>query len=103
MLAVAGQFRLPSLLAQFNKAAYQSVWALIDHNYKTGNFGPIADHFDPVKAYEVQGNPPVIPAWVRGLVFGSLGLFIYANIRRLDNRGIVAFVAITVTIFFLWS
>src|SRR5581483_3229551 len=30
MLAVAGPFGLPSLLAQFNKASYQSVWALLD-------------------------------------------------------------------------
>ncbi len=103
LLAVAGPFGMPSLLAQFNKASYQSVWALIDRNYKTGNFGPIADHFDPAKAYELQGNPPVVPAWLRGLVFGAIGLTIYATTRRRDNRGMAAFVAITVTIFFLWS
>jgi glycosyl transferase family 87 len=103
LLAVAGPFGQPSLLAQFNKASYQSVWALIDHNYKTGNFGPIADHFDPAKAYDLQGNAPVIPAWLRALVFGAIGLFVYARTRRQDHRGIVAFVAITVTIFFLWS
>ncbi len=103
MLAVAGPFGLPSLLAQFNKASYQSVWALLDHNYKTGNFGPLADHFDPAKAYALLGNPPVIPAVLRGLVFAALGLFLYARTRRDDDRGIVAFIAITVTVFFLWS
>ncbi len=103
ILAVAGPFGLPSLLAQFNKASYQSPWALIDRNYKTGNFGPIADHIDPAKAYDLQGNPPVIPWWLRLAVFSAIGGFVYASTRRYDERGIVAFVAITVTIFFLWS
>jgi hypothetical protein len=103
MLLVAGPFGIPSITAQFNKASYQSVWALIDRNYKTGNFGPIADHFDAAKAYDLLGNPAVIPWWLRGAVFGAIGLYIYATTRRFDNRGLVAFIAITVTIFFLWS
>ncbi len=103
MLAVAGPFGMPSILAQFNKASYQSPWALLDHNYRTGNFGPIIDHFDPAKAYEPLGNPAVISWWLRSAVFGICGLLVYANTRRRDDRGIVALVAITVTIFFLWS
>ncbi len=103
LLAIAGPFGMPSLLAQFNKASYQSPWALIDGNYRTGNFGPIADHFDPLKAYDLQGNPPVIPPWLRTIMFGAIGLFVFANTQRRDERGIVAFVAITVAVFFLWS
>jgi hypothetical protein len=103
LLAVAGPFGMPSILAQFNKASYQSAWALLDHNYKTGNFGPVVDHFDPAKAYEPLGNPAVIPWWLRSAVFGALSLLVYARTRRRDGKGIVAFVAITVTIFFLWS
>ncbi len=103
LLAVAGPFGLPSLLAQFNKASYQSPWALLDQNYKTGNFGPISDHFDPAKAYEPLGNPPVIPSWLRSIIFGAIGFAVYARTRRWDDRGLIAFIGITVTLFFLWS
>ncbi len=103
MLAIAGPFGIPSLMAQFNKASYQSVWALLDRNYKTGNFGPMIEHFDPAQAYAPLGNPAVIPWWLRGIIFGAIGLFVYARTRRYDNRGLVAFIAITITLFFLWS
>lgn len=103
LLAVGGRFGVPSLVAQFNKASYESVWALIDHNYKTGNFGPISDHFDPARAYDLQGNPAVLPAWLRAIVFGAIGVFVFIRTRRFDGRGILAFAAITVTIFFLWA
>lgn len=103
MLLYGGRFGLPSLSAQFNKASYQTVWALIDGNYRTGNFGPIADHFVPEKATELLGNPSRVPWWLRGLIFGAIGLFIYARTRRFDERGLVAFVSVTVIVFFLWS
>lgn len=103
MLLIAGPFGLPSLMVQFNKASYETVWALLDHNYTTGNFGPVSDHFDPAKAYILLGNPAVIPWWLRGAFFGVIGLFVYIRTRRRDAKGIVAFVAITITLFFLWS
>ncbi len=103
LLAIGGLFGVASLTAQFNKASYESVWALIDHNYKTGNFGPLSDHFDPVKAAELQGNPAVIPSWLRVVVFGAIGLFIFVQTRRFDDQAVLAFAAITITLFFLWA
>jgi hypothetical protein len=97
----------PSLTAQFNKASYQTVWALIDGNYRTGNFGTSAERLDPANAYVVQGNPSVIPGWLRLGVAAAFGIFIYARTRRFDDKGLVAFVAIALLIFFLqaqgWS
>jgi len=96
-----------SLTAQFGKASYQTVWALIDDNYRTGNFGTVEDHFDPEFTNEIQGNDPVIPSIVRLALAGAIGLFVFVRTRRFDDRGLVAFVAITVLIFFLqaqgWS
>ncbi len=98
---------LPSLTAQFNKASYQTVWALIDGNYRTGNFGPLEDRLDPAKANLVQGNPSRIPGWLRLGIAAAIGLFVFMRARRFDDRGLVAFVAITLLIFFLqaqgWS
>lgn len=97
----------PSLTAQFNKASYQTIWALIDGNYQTGNFGAASERLDPANAYIVQGNPSVIPGWLRLALAAALGAFIFARIRRFDNKGLVAFVTITLLIFFLqaqgWS
>ncbi len=94
---------LPSLTAQFGKASYETVWALLDGNFRTGNFGTVADHLNPAAASVLQGNPAVIPGVVRLIVAVAVGLFVYARVRRFDHRGLVAFVAITVFIFFLQS
>jgi hypothetical protein len=97
----------PSLTAQFNKASYQTVWALIDGNYRTGNFGAAEDRLDPTNAYVVQGKPSAIPGWLRLGVAAAIGAFVYARTRRFDDKGLVAFVTITLLIFFLqaqgWS
>jgi len=103
LLMLALPFGLPSLLAQFNKASYQSLWALIDHNYRTGTFGLISDHFDPSTAYLLIGNPPVVPLWLRTLIFGLISLFIYSRTRRYDPISLIAFITLTITLFFLWS
>ncbi len=97
----------PSLSAQFGKASYQTVWALIDGNYRTGNFGPIADRLDPARSGDLIGNPPVIPGILRLAVAAGIGFFIFLRVRRTDPQGLTAFVAITLLIFFLqaqgWS
>ncbi len=94
---------LASLNAQFNKASYQTVWALIDGNYRTGNFGSAFERLDPANAYKLEGNPPVVPGLVRLGIAALIGLFVYARTRRFDARGLVAFAAITLLIFFIQS
>jgi len=96
-----------SLTAQFSKASYQSVWALIDGNYTTGNFGTVESHYDAEAANDLLGEPAVIPAWVRLGIAGVIGLLVFVTTRRTDDKGLVAFTAITLLIFFLqaqgWS
>ncbi|MEZ4667338.1 MAG: glycosyltransferase family 87 protein [Anaerolineae bacterium] len=98
---------LPSLTAQFNKASYQTVWALLDGNYRTGNFGPLEDRLDPDRATVVQGNPPRVPSMMRLGIAVLIGMFVFARTRRFDDKGLVAFVGISLVIFFLqaqgWS
>ncbi len=98
---------MPSLTAQFSKASYQTVWALLDGNYRTGNFGPMEDRFDPARANILQGNPARIPGWLRLGVAAGFGLFVFLRTRRFDHKGFVAFATITLLIFFLqaqgWS
>ncbi len=98
---------LPSLTAQFNKASYETVWALIDGNYTTGNFGPPQERLDPINATHLEGKPAVIPGVVRLGAAALIGLFVFWRTRRFDERGLVSFVTITLLIFFIqaqgWS
>ncbi len=101
------EMTLPSLTAQFNKSSYQTIWALIDGNTGTGVFGDIVRRLDPAMASVSLGNPAVIPGFIRLAVAGAVGLFVYIRTRRFDGKGLVAFVGITLLIFFLqaqgWS
>jgi hypothetical protein len=107
LIAQNSDMALASLYAQFGKASYQTVWALVDGNYRTGIFGSVQEHFDPANATIIRGNPPVVPGVVRLAVAGAIGLFVYARTRRFDDKGLVAFVGITLLLFFLqaqgWS
>ncbi len=98
---------MPSVTAQFSKASYQTVWALIDGNYKTGNFGPLEDRLDPAMASVTLGNPAKIPSWLRLGAALMVGAFVFMRTRRFDAKGLVAFVGISLLIFFLqaqgWS
>jgi hypothetical protein len=105
--SLGGEFGVASLISQWNKPSYETVWALIDQNYRTGIFGSVENHLSAANAYNpgslVSSNPAVIPSWLRIIVFGAIGLFVFAQTRRFDNRGMVAFASITVTLFFLWA
>ncbi len=98
---------LPSLTAQFSKASYETVWALIDGNYSTGNFGTPQERLDPANAAKLEGNPAVIPGAIRLGAAALIGLFVFWRTRRFDERGLVEFVTITLLTFFLqaqgWS
>ncbi len=94
-----------SLLSQAGKSSYQTVWALLDGNDTTGNFGPLIDHFDPAKATQPVNNPARIPSWLTILPFAGLGLFWLTRPRRLPdiNLDALVFTALTFVVFFLWS
>lgn len=103
LVAWGGRMGSASLLAQFNKASYQSVWALIDGNMRTGSFTGPETRFDADNAFEPYGNDPVIPAWLRIVPFAAAGLYIFTRRMRQDDKGVVAFFSVTLALFFLWA
>jgi hypothetical protein len=103
LIAWGGRMEVGSLLAQFNKASYQSVWALIDGNLSTGRFVDPDQRSDAGTAFTPYGNSPVIPAWLRLILFAAVGLFVFTRRLRQDDRGVVAFFSITIVLFFLWA
>ncbi len=103
LMAQNAEMTAVSLTAQFGKPSYQTVWAIIDGNYTTGNFGSLMSHFDPDGVNEVQGNPARIPSFIRLGAALALGLLVYARTRRFDDIGLTAFVGITLLLFYLQS
>jgi len=96
-------FTAASLQSQAAKGSWETVWALLDGNLRTGNFGPLDERFDPAAAELAQGNPPFLNPWLRLAIFGALGLFLFLRARLDSPRRALAFAGLTSTIFFLWS
>ena len=104
-VALSPRFTLASLGAQAGKSSYLTVWALVDGNRTTGNFGPLIDHFEPAKADQPISNPARIPRWLSLLPFLLLGLYIFIRPVTLPDRNLdsVIFTTLAFVIFFLWS
>jgi len=102
---ISPRFTLASLQAQAGKSSYQTVWALVDGNLTTGNFGRNIEHFDVAEATQPVNNPSRLSPWLTLIPFGLLGLFILTRPRTLPdpNFEAVLFTALTFIIFFLWS
>jgi hypothetical protein len=103
MIAWGGRMAVSSLLAQFHKASYQTVWALVDGNTRTGRLVDLQARYDPDTAYEPYGHAAVIPSGVRLIPFAGMGLYVFTRRLRQDDQGVVAFFALTAILFFLWA
>jgi hypothetical protein len=97
------EFTLASLRSQSAKGSWSTVWAIIDGNYNTGNFGPEIERLDPAAATVPRGNPARINSWLTLVLFGSAGLAIFLRTRLTDVRAVLCFTGLTWVIFFLWS
>jgi len=104
LLLAGGAMALASFSSPTGWSSWQTMWALLDGNLRTGLLGAPADHFDPVKATTPVGNPARMPEWIRLVVFGLLYAAIFWKARlRESPRRLVAFVCLTLVLFFLWS
>jgi len=92
-----------SLLSQVNKGSWESVWALLDGNIRTGNFGADIDRTDPKTAYLSPGNPPLISPWLTLLVLGGFGGWVFLKTDRDQGDQALPFIGLTMVIYFLWS
>ncbi|MGB2962598.1 MAG: hypothetical protein WBB69_01290 [Anaerolineales bacterium] len=92
-----------SLSSQANKGSWESAWALLDKNIRTGNFGPEIDRLDPATAAVQTGNPPVIPSWITLIVFGGFGVILLLKAENQADDWIIPFIGLSLVILFLWS
>lgn len=92
-----------SVISQGSKGSWETMWALLDGNFSTGNFGPENERYDPALAAVRRGNPAVLPAWVTLPVFAALGGWVFLKAQVKSIRQIFAFLGITWCIFLLWT
>ena len=104
LLLVGGPMALSSLRSPTAWSSWQTVWALLDGNLRTGLLVAPADHFDPAMATTPVGKPARIPEWIRLVVFGLVGGVAFWKTHLGESpRRLVSFVCITFILFFLWS
>ena len=108
LLAINHELTSVSLRAQAEKPSSQTIWALLDGNYATGQFGTVEDRFEqPGRVGEGDGHAAGISNRLRLAVAAGLGLLVFFTTRRDDGRALIAFVGVTVLIFYLqaqaWS
>lgn len=97
------QMTLASLKGQTARSSWETVWALIDGNMRTGAFLLEEDRLDPSIADYSRGLPARIPTAATLLVFGALGAWLFWQARARDDRALVAFLGLTWIVFLSWS
>jgi hypothetical protein len=91
-----------SLRTQLGRTSWETVWALVDGNYTTGEFILLPERTDPTQTGLHSGNPARIPPLITLAAFGLLGLWLWWKSDLSDERAFIAFVGITWVIFFAW-
>jgi hypothetical protein len=103
LFLVSPKMTVASLVSQMGKGSWETVWALIDGNFNTGNFGGLEQRFDPSAAGQLMGNASVFPPWLTLIFFGMLGAWLFYRARPTGRVGQVAFLGISWSVFLLWS
>jgi len=104
LLLVGGPVAVASFRSPAGWSSWQTVWALLDGNLRTGLLGAPSNHFDLALATTPVGNPARVPEWARLVFFGLLYAIIFWRARPGESpRRLVAFVCLTLVVFFLWS
>lgn len=103
MWLISPELTRASLQSQSAKGSWETVWALLDGNWGTGNFGDLSQRFDPQAAVQPMGNPARIPSWLSLLVLGGGGVFLYLRHKIASLQDALPLVGLTWAVFFLWS
>lgn len=93
---------LASLRSQAGKGSWETVWALLDGNLQTGNFGPQTDPLDPQTAYLTSRHPPSLSPWLTLPFFVAAGVWLSRRYTPGEERKIVAFLGLAWCLFLLW-
>jgi hypothetical protein len=101
--ALSPEYTAASFGSQGSKGSWETIWALLDGNLNTGNFGPETERFDPAAAFLPQGSPPRLPPALILIPFALLGGWFFWRARIINERAAVAFLTLTWAVFLVWS
>jgi hypothetical protein len=92
-----------SLGSQFSKGSWETVWALVDGNLKTGLLGSLEERADPMLAFQPRGQPAVVPHWIPTLVAAAAVFLAIWCVRRRSDQEIMCFLTFLFCVMLLWS
>jgi hypothetical protein len=92
-----------SIRSQLNKGSWETIWALIDGNIRTGTFGAFNERLDPNPPVNPPMSQPVIPPLVSLVFFAAAGFVFLLLAKPKDDRQSLALVGFAWTLFLLWS
>lgn len=97
------EMTLASLRSQGSKGSWETVWALLDGNLHTGNFGPEIERYEATAATLPRGNPARISPWLTLPLFAGVGGYCFWRVRPRKETAVVAFLGFAWCLFLLWS
>ncbi|HEY4688628.1 MAG TPA: glycosyltransferase family 87 protein [Anaerolineae bacterium] len=106
LLAAAPDTARASFMSPLGWSSWETVWALIDGNLRTGALGGIDIHLDKAQATTPVGNPSRVPDWLKAIVFGVGYMVLVWRLRSASgdaNYKTIGILAITYVAFLLWS
>lgn len=97
-------FTIASFQSLVSVSSWETVWALLDGNFKYGEVASLLDHFNPAMAAVPVNNPSVVPGWLTLFIFGVLFLIVFTRrVDRTQPRQMLVFTGIILMLFLLWS
>jgi hypothetical protein len=103
LLIISPTYTKASINSMIHKGSWETVWALIDQNYQTGNYGPYSERYLPDAAVQQTRNPAVVNPIVTLFFFTGIGFFLFLKKKVSGQRQSIAFLGFTFSLFFLWS
>jgi hypothetical protein len=103
LILASPKMTLASLRSQASKGSWETVWALLDGNLHTGNFGPEIERYQANSALLPRGNPPRLSPWLTLPAFAGIGGYFFWRAKLRTDTAVVAFLGLTWCLFLLWS
>ena len=97
------EFTQASFVSQGIKGSWETVWAIMDGNFGTGNFAPEIDRLDPSSAYLSTGHEAKLSPWISLMAFACVGFGVFLRSKLDDEIKMISFAGFTIVMFILWS